>query len=285
MSAAINYIRPIDPRYTLFIPWTRVDYADDVLHRIDELQIVRSKFEVVFYIDSTDQRLHERLNAWAILQTSMGWNGITLVKSGNPPPTTTDVIARRGRIVKMKEDSKQYISATELVFGLEDDTIFPSNSFIRLKDIMDKHEACAFAQGVQMGRWGLPVIGAWRVDNVNEPTQMGTVAMPEEPELVEIDGGGFFCYLTRADLYRSHKYYWKDECFGPDSTYGLGLRKQGYTCYMDTAVVCDHLTDQGKLVPYARNTVAVTWNKQGERWVRDESTDYTQTINNEVASW
>lgn len=281
MSAVIQCIPANNPKYCLFIPWTRKEYLRDVLYCIDQLIIARSDFEVVFYIDSDDKDLSNALHSWAILQTQQGWNGLKLVKSGNPPPETFSPLPRRARITAMKEDSKQYISATEYVFGLEDDTVFPPNSFARLKDIFDKNPNTGFAQGVQMGRWGLNVIGAWRVDDIDNPTVMGTIAMPAEPDnRVPIDGGGFFCYLTPTDLYKAHEYYWHDECFSVDATYGLELRKKGYDCYMDTNIVCDHLTEQGKLIPNARNIVSIDWHKKGSRWVRDTTQDY---INQEVS--
>ena len=278
MSSLIQCLPSNKPKHSLFIPWTRTEWARDVLHCIDRLIIARSDFEVVFYIDSDDKQLHDLLYSWAILQTQQGWNGIKLIKSGNPPPENYSPIPRRARIVQMKEDSKQYIDASHYVFGVEDDTIFPANSFARLKDIFDKNPNTGFAQGVQMGRWGLSVIGAWRVDDIDDIKQMGTIEMPAEPDSrVEIDGGGFFCYLTTAELYKAHKYYWEDECFGPDATFGLELRKLGYDCYMDTNIICEHLTDQGKLIPNSRNTVSVIWNKNGSRWVRDQSQDYQLT--------
>lgn len=268
MSGAIVVKPPSKPKHCLFMPWSRKEYAYDVLHCIDVMTIPRSDFEVVFYIDTDDKDLHQILHSWSIMQ-QMAWNGITLVKSGNPPPPTAAVLDRRSRIVKMKEDSKQYITATGYVFGLEDDTEFPPNAYIRLKDIFDKNPSTGFAQGVQMGRWGLSVIGAWEIDDLDNPTLMRTMEMPTDPQLVEISGGGFFCYLTTAELYKDHKYYWHDECFGPDATYGLELGKKGYRSFMDTSILCKHLTPQGKLEPNSRNVVSVAWHKRGSRWVRD----------------
>lgn len=278
MSAVVECLPANNPKNCLFIPWTRTTWAREILYAIDQLIIARSDFEVVFYIDTDDKDLYNILHSWAILQTQQGWNGIKLVKSGNPPPETYSPIPRRARIVSMKEDSKQYISASNYVFGIEDDTLFPNNAFALLKDIFDKTPDCGFAQGVQMGRWGLNVIGAWRTDDVNNPTEMGTIEMPSEVDRrIEIDGGGFFCYLTPVHLYKAHKYYWLDECFGPDSTYGIELRKKGYGCYMDSGLVCVHLTDQGRLEPNFRNVVSVKWEKRGSRWVKNDPSEYKLT--------
>lgn len=272
-------IKPsVKPKYTLFVPWTRVEYADKMLNNINSLFLPREDMEVIFYIDTDNKELFKRLNDWCILNQFV-YNGMKMIVSGNaaPPDYTgtpasqSNIIPRRARIVSMKEDSKQYIEASELVFGLEDDTFIPFNAFEKLLDDLNSADNIGFAMGVQQGRWNLPVIGAWRVDNIDDIKEMRTLPFEHESDVVDIDGGGYFCYLTPASLYKAHKYHWYDECFGPDATYGLELRKKGLRCLMDFRLICEHYTEQGILLPTPQNTVVATWRKSGERWIKEVS--------------
>lgn len=270
---------PIKPRFCLFVPWTRIEWADKILDQINAMYLPREEMEVVFYVDTNDKALWERLNHWAILNQFV-YNGITMVKSGNeaPPdydgsiPTLSNSIPRRSRIVAMKEDSKKYISASELVFGLEDDTYVQPGAFeILFEQFEDPDKKVGMAMGVQQGRWGLGVLGAWRLDDINDPKLMKTMPFEHETDAVEIDGGGYFCYMTTVELYKAHKYHWHDECFGPDATFGIELRKKGYKCLMDFRIICDHYTPQGVLIPSPQNVINAEWRKVADRWIKEDT--------------
>jgi hypothetical protein len=60
-----------------------------------------------------------------------------------------------------------------------------------------------FIEGVELGRWGVPYVGAWRADDVYEPTKFES-AMPQEGptagSVEEIDAGG----STATSLRRKH---------------------------------------------------------------------------------
>lgn len=272
----LNLIKPaVKPKYSLFIPWTRWQFADPVLKSINDMELPTHDMEVVFYIDTDERRVYDRLLQWAMLNQYI-FNGIKLIKSGNPQPVdldhnpTADIYKqaadRRDRIVEMKEASREYLEGSDLIFGLEDDTVAPHYAFTQLK----KHikGKTVFAQGVQMGRWGLNVLGAWQVNDLADPTEVKTVMFDPNKATSKIDGGGLFCFVAKMELHQKHKWYWHDECFGPDMTFGLGLRNRGYDCVMDNTVVCKHHTDQGVLTPSPGNLVSIKWTKQGSNWIR-----------------
>lgn len=275
--SSYTVIRPHhDPKYTLFVPWSRLDYAEKVLGAINDMELPHKDMEVVFYVDSDDEQLNKRLNEWCVLNQFV-YNGVMLVRSGQPPPPDYNPMPRRSRIVRMKQDSKQYIHASEYVFCLEDDTTAPSYAFTNLLKLIRKRPQqrgfaeCGFVQGVQQGRWGLNIIGAWYFDNVANPTRCWTATFNQPQNPVEIDAGGMFCYLTPVKLYKEHDYHnWAAEPGGLDMTYGLELRRQGYTCLMDMSVICAHHTSQGILVPSPQSIISIKWEKVGEQWVRQE---------------
>lgn len=268
MSNARVIKPPTKPKYCLFIPWTRLTFADRMLHNLNDLMLPREEMEVVFYVDTDDKALFKRLNDWCVLNQFV-YNGMTIVVSGNGPPEGYSPLPRRARIVAMKEDSKQYISATDYVFGIEDDTRVPTRAFEYLFEHFTRNPAIGFVQGVQQGRWGLAVLGAWQVDNLDNPQRVWTQPFDTQgQESVDVVGGGFFCYITPVKLYKEHQYHWYDECFSVDMTYGYELAKKGYRNITDFRVICDHMTDQGVLMPTPHNTISVEWNKQGERWIQ-----------------
>lgn len=274
-SSELLIARAKMPKYTFFVPWTRYKYVEQMLNNINSIYFRHNETEVVFYVDTDDKRLWQRLIDWSILNQYV-FNGIKMIKSSNKQPADYDgtpeslhsVIDRRSKIVRMKEDSKQYISDTSVLFGIEDDTQVPSMAFETLRRLLDNPNI-AYAQGVQQGRWGEPILGAWRLDNVEDPKAIETVPFEHETDVIEIDGGGMFCYATPTHLYKEHKYYsWPAEPGGPDATYGFELRKMGYRCVMDFKLICPHLTDQGVLIPHPQNSALLKWEKSGEKWVR-----------------
>lgn len=266
MSNKLTISPTIDPKHTLFIAWTRISFVEQMLNNINGLVLPYKDTEIVFYVDTDNKELWQRLYNWAVLNQFV-YNGICMIKSGNQAPENYSPIPRRERIIKMKEDSKQYISASEYVFCIEDDTKVPYLAFPTMLRHF-KRRNVGFVQGVQMGRWGLNVLGAWKLDYLDDPTTIET--MPFKGEWVDIDGGGMFCYLTPVELYKSHKYYyWTAEPGGPDATYGFELRKKGYRCIMDFRLLCDHYTDQGILIPTPHNIMVAKWHKRGSQWVAD----------------
>jgi hypothetical protein len=88
-------------------------------------------------------------------------------------------------------------------------------------------------------------VGAWRFDDIYEPTRMES-AMPGKG-LEEIDGAGFYCYLTPREYYTSHEYKPYDNAqMGPDLNYSMWLRRQGNQNYIDWDVQMGHIDAKGK---------------------------------------
>jgi len=146
-----------------------------------------------------------------------------------------DIGGRRKAIAELHNFAKAHIN-TEYVFGVEDDTIIP---FYALEMLGENFvDGVGMIEGVEMGRWGVPYIGAWTADNVFEPTEITSLPMSEG--LVEIDAGGFYCFLTKAEYYVAHTFKPFEGGLGPDVDYALALRRQGLKNYALFDVECIH---------------------------------------------
>ena len=153
------------------------------------------------------------------------------------------------------------IKPCDYVFLIEDDGVLPPDALSRLLADYQAHPYAGFIEGVELGRWGIPHVGAWRADDVYDTKRLDS-AMPALPELLndagraigrlpdrvveEIDAGGLYASLTRYGNYVDHKFQPYDGCvFGPDLEWGLALRQQGYRNYLDWSVAVEHCRPDG----------------------------------------
>lgn len=249
----------------IVVPVTR-EWGVDVM--VDNLaRLLYSNYEVslLVYVDSNDPQLMAKVEA-ANYPKSI--HRVQFLASGNQPTMENKVAYRRNRIVAMKQDTAKHLHDCDFVFSFEDDTVLPENALVTLVDLVKDNPNIGFAQGIQCGRWDLPMLGCWEVDNVYSPTSIKTVTLKEGQH--KMDAGGFYCYATLGRLYREAEYSWHDECFGPDVMFGLGLRQKGYTLLTDYSILCGH-TIVGKelrtIYPTGRE-IELEWRLKKGQWMR-----------------
>lgn len=197
---------------------------------------------------------------------------VSILNTKNKPPRKLDMTQRRNRIAAVREKSKEWVGGSNFVFSFEDDAILPPFALTHLLDDYNELPDCGFVQGVQVGRWGSPYIGAWHVDDIENPTEYKTTkhvfshGPDDNPHglIEEVDAGGFYCYLTPTNLYKAVNYKWQ-EPVGPDVDFGLQLRKMGYRNYTDYFVECGHRTDKGDLYP-GLDATQITLTFHENRW-------------------
>jgi hypothetical protein len=157
-------------------------------------------------------------------------------------PNEVRLAIRRQRVADIKNQSKDLIALTdgEYIIGFEDDTVFERmENFDRLLNPLIENPTIGFVEGVQMGRWGANMIGAWQADNILKPTEIETLLPKQGYE--QITGGGFYGYATRRNLYLNHDYYTStSQPWGPDVNYGFWLQQDGYDCLIDWDMVFGH---------------------------------------------
>lgn len=243
---------------------------DRWLANLDELSFDKRQLEVVFLLDSNDQKMVQKLSEFLLMRD---YGGSKLFVTDKDPRLTFDhsPAPRRQRIAIIKDISKELIGNSQFVLGLEDDTLVPADSLIKMINFMQQHPMAGFIQGSEVNRWGFRVLGAWKADNTTDPQRMATI--PYQPEgIEEIDAGGFYCYLTPTTLYKKADYRAGETPFGVDTLYSFDLRQQGWKAYIDHSIQCEHyyikglVTEPRVLVPDTNVTTAA-WVKRGKQWV------------------
>ena len=256
---------PQKPKYTLFVPFTRLWFVDRFLIQLNQINLPSQDFELVFYNDSDNKELRNTLRQWLVDNCSK-YNGAILYTTQNHPLGENDVQEkRRTRIVEMKQKSIRLINDTEYVFSLEDDTAIPLDTFSRLLDTMKDNDNVGVVSGVQQGRHVAKVVGVWRIDPVQDPRVIKTSEF-KSPQIEQVEGVGWYCYLTPTELYKNASYRFEAECLGPDVCYSWDLTKAGYKVLVDWSLICPHVTQYGTFIPDKDNVQVVEWQKQEGSW-------------------
>lgn len=222
---------------------------------------------VLFYIDNEDlseRYVEDRCDYYELTIP------FTIHNTKNRAPHEIRLFHRRDRIRDMLTSMQQYIKAMtqnfDMMFMIEDDTEIQSDTLERLlidyKELCDAGVKVGFIEGVQVGRHGIRMIGAWRCDNLEEPTEMSTIEVNKSSVFEKIDGGGLYCFITPMELFLAHEFYWHDECFSVDVTYGIELRKAGYTNLIDWTVITGHVDRHGNNIKPNENTTVARYLKQ-----------------------
>jgi hypothetical protein len=175
--------------------------------------------------------------------------------------------ARRRRIAAVHNAIRPLLKPCEYVFLIEDDSVPPPNALKRLRLAYLAYPHAGFIEGVELGRWGIPHVGAWRADDVYEPSELVS-AMPAEG-VEPVDAGGLYCVLTRYEHYAGHEFQPYEGCaFGPDVEWGLWLRQQGYQNYIDWGLLVEHRRPDGTSVhPGATDAVQIRFERLHDAWI------------------
>lgn len=255
-------------RVAIFIPVSRADHLERLFHSLEVLQCDKDRTALLTYVDGDSKLFVQTRN---LTELSKFGERLCVQRSyegrGQHRPAVS-VRERRNRIAAIHNEAKEFIPECEYVFGIEDDTIVPAHALTRLLSGYAAHPYAGFVEGVELGRWGIPYVGAWRADDIYDLKRIETVMPPEERKLEAIDAGGFYCYLTRRQQYMAHEYApFQADSLGPDVNYGLWLRQQGFQNYIDWNVLCEHRRRNGDSVTLATSKVRqVIMELNRDRW-------------------
>jgi hypothetical protein len=202
------------------------------------------------------------------------------------PRREFSINTRRRRIAAIHNEIRKLIKPCEYVFLVEDDGVLPLDALSRLLADYQAHPYAGFVMGVELGRWGIQHVGAWRADDVYDMKRLES-AMPARPELLndagraigrvadqvieEIDAGGLYASLTRYRHYVDHDFQPCEGCaFGPDVEWGIALRQQGYRNYLDWSVAVEHCRPDGTSVhPRSTKPVEMRFILLNGQWVHE----------------
>lgn len=199
----------------------------------------------------------------------------TIKNTGNSEPHEIRLFHRRDRIrdslTQLQQHIRQHQRKYDMMFMVEDDTLIKVDTLQRLlmdwKELTEQNIKLGLIEGVQVGRHGIRIFGAWRMDNLENPTKMSTIQFNTNSFFEKIDGGGLYCFITPMELFLDHTFYWTEECFSVDVTYGIELRKKGYTNIIDWTCVTGHTDQNGNvLYPNANCAVAAYEKQEDGEW-------------------
>lgn len=250
-------------KITTILPVSRIKYLDRVLESLLKQTLKTKNLIVVF--DGPEHEFVQVRNKIAELKIE----NTICVSSVDKQPAFT-IAERRWHIVRIHNQIRELVGDADWVFSIEDDGILPDNALKDLVAVAKSHKDTGMVTGVELGRWGLPYVGAWHVDDINEPQVITSLDNKAGEDLTEeIDGCGLYCALIRADLYKEHMFDTSNG-LGPDVNLGLFLRQKGFTNYVRWSVPVTHLGVQFNLeveIPAtSRSTVISLRRSKGDTW-------------------
>lgn len=249
---------------TILLLVSRTDYLHRVFASLEALECDSSNITLLTIVDGNEAFVEARNRTM-----ESKFKERLCIQYLEGKKSNYNMALRRKRIAEINNFAKDYIK-TKWLFGIEDDTVFPSHTLRSLESDYLDHPFAGFIEAVEVGRWNIPHIGAWKVDDIYNPTSFKTL-LPSKEMLVEpIDAGGLYCYLTKSENFVDYDFLeYKEYGLGPDVGFGIDLRRKGLTNYIDWSVNCIHVTKSRDII--VNNDVQVlTYNKTEKGW-RNES--------------
>lgn len=257
---------------TIVLTVSRFDYLEKVMTAVELLQCDRDDTNLLCIVDGEDDLF---LRARNLVRDTKFLERLTVKAKLEGYRSVMDVPTRRRRVAAIHNQARDLIKHTDgYVFSIEDDTTFSPDALQRLLNVARRERAFGFAEGVEVGRWGTPYIGAWLADDVYEPkiirSLINVYPVDNDQAPTRIDMGGLYCALIKTELYKWHEFN-TENGLGPDFNFGLALRQQGYDNFIVWQVPCTHHnTDKNGyhvLTPAVQTTVVtMTKNEKKKKW-------------------
>jgi hypothetical protein len=254
----------------IILPLTRRWALEMQAKQLAALDFSMVDAELLVFIDNTDIKEAVVANMMEKYEMTIPYH---IRSSNRPAPHEVRINYRRDRIrdmLTMVQEEVRKMPQFEMMFMVEDDTKIAPDTLTKLmvdyQQLTEQNVKVGFIEGVQVGRHGIRMIGAWRTDDLENPTLMTTIPYNPSSLFSKIDGGGLYCFITPMELFLQHTFYWHDECFSVDVTYGLELRKKGYTNIIDWSVIAGHADHMGNVLIPNSNCSVAEYRKEGEQW-------------------
>ena len=257
------------PPITVFAAFTRLEMMDRWFEDLFSTDLDPRNTNLAFIVDCNEEEGGMKIYAKIMDEMNkVQFRKFLITRNLEHHVNSVNIPIRRKRIAEIKQQSKELIANLDgdYVLSLEDDTVFTNLCVKRLYSLASQPYV-GMVTTYEAGRWTNKIIGVWNFNNVRNPTECWT-ELPNE-DFEECDAAGFFCYLTRTELYLKHDYTTElSEPWGPDVNYGLWLRRNDYVNYVDWSQPCGHNTGSGIISPNS-NLYTEHFYKTGENeWVR-----------------
>lgn len=263
---------------TIVLPVSRIDYVYNIFADLEMLDCDSKHTSLLVCVDG-DVDLYGKVND--LTRRSKFFEKLCVYrKKGKPDPT--HVRKRRQRIADIHNELKEYLKGATYYFLIEDDTKLPSNALQKLTTLYSQYPTAGMVSGLQLGRHGFLHVGAWTVDDVYQPSLIESI--PFDRKTRSVDAAGLYCCLVKADRYEAHTFKPFQDILGPDTDFGIELRRQGYQNYVDGSLLCGHRVQNGVIEFHNSDIVTVRFDKTDDPNVRFNwhlTTNVQLTIGNE----
>lgn len=248
------------------MPVSRRDFLKRIFAQLDMMKCNAEDTNLLVYVDG-DQELFEIARRFVI---GSRFREKLCVYRSKGLPSVNHLRSRRRRIGEIHNEIRSIVGSCDYIFLLEDDTLFPLNVLEKFLKHYTQNPYAGLITGVQIGRWGFTVPGIWKVDNPYNVQQINSMLPNEKSPFEEIDASGMFCLLTKRDNYVNAKFEPFDSILGPDVSFGLHLRREGFKNFVDWTINTSHLTKRGEIKVFGTELQKITFKKIEEnRWEQE----------------
>jgi hypothetical protein len=268
------------PTTTIVLPVSRSKHLLKVFASLELLECDRERTALLVFVDGEPELY---LTVRNLVEQSKFADRQCIQGDIPGPRKEFSINTRRRRIALIHNEIHKLIKPCEYVFLIEDDGVLPPDALSRLLSDYQAHPYAGFIEGVELGRWNIPHVGAWRADDVYEPMVVesairstaqilngGMRPVGSAPDMVveEIDAGGLYSTLTKYDRYIKHEFKpFKNCSLGPDFDWGIELRRLGFKNFIDWSVAVEHCKPDGTSIdPRSTNPVQMRFVRQAGAW-------------------
>ena len=225
---------------TIVLLVSRANYLEKVITALELLECDHTQTNLLCIVDGDPELFLRTRNL--VNDTKFNERLTTQLNYPGKSPRF-DIAERRRRIAAAHNQAGELVTHKNgYILSIEDDTVVPRLALEKLLKVASVNRAFGMAEGVELGRWGVPYVGAWRADDIYNPTSIRSLEDSFGPDIEKIDAGGLYCLLTKTQLYKEHTFY-SENGLGPDINFGIALRQLGYDNFIHWGVSCIHFND------------------------------------------
>lgn len=179
-----------------------------------------------------------------------------------PAPEWADIQQRRSRICGNWHTFLEHAQG-KVILGAEDDTLPAYDAYLELVCHL---EHARFAQATILGRWDAGYVPHWTAKERNGEVCEWKSAFFAGEDVVEIHGGGWYCFAAFKEDLKQVDFSPKEGPIGPDMWALHQMHKNGARCVGDWSIHCQHVCTEMTLSPNREVIDVVTYRKDGNRW-------------------
>ena len=145
------------PTTTIILPISRDQHLLKVFASLELLECDRERTSLLAVVDGEPDLFRTALN---LVEQSKFAQRLCVQGDIPGPRKEFSINTRRRRIAAIHNEIRKLIKPCEYVFLIEDDGVLPAHALSRLLADYQAHPYAGFIEGVELGRWGIPHVGA-----------------------------------------------------------------------------------------------------------------------------